>query len=150
MLLTFWMLRTMREYVIKKVKAPLHKVLILVGGRLPEPTKENTLHPNTHILLDIKDKFFEYEDNPNRKALLEAGWKYFIAEYEHDPYYRYRFDWLIEQIIESDWKPRAIGCPIVCWKEPQPYGGGYIYKGVDYDIRKGFKDKVISPSSNRI
>jgi len=122
------MLRTQRQFVIDKVKAPLRKVLILVANRLPEITKENTLHPNTHILIDLKDKFLEYETNPERKEMLKAGWKMFIAEYEHDPFYRYRFDWLIEEIVNSDWKPRPVGHPNLFWGEPEPYGGGYLIK----------------------
>lgn len=109
---------TMRDYVISKIKKPMMKAITTLANRYPEPTRVNCLHPNSHILFDIQDKFFEYEDNHNeREAMFRAAFKILIAEYEHDPYYRYRFDWILEQIIDSDWKPRKIRNE-QCWKEP--------------------------------
>ena len=107
---------TMRQYVIDKIKKPLIKAIITLANRFPEPTRDNCIQPNSQILFDIRDKFFEYEDNPCRKALFEAAFKLLIAEYEHDPYYQYRFDWFIEQIMESDWQPRKIRIEH-CWRE---------------------------------
>jgi len=106
----------MRDYVKDKIKAPLMAKMIDLANEYPEPMRVNCLHPNSHILFDIRDKFFEYEDNPCRKALFEAIWKLFIAEYEHDPYYRYRIDWVLEQIMDSDWRPRKIRQE-QCWRE---------------------------------
>lgn len=132
---SYWMLREMRGYVITKIKAPLQKALVLIGKRYPEPTRENTHLPNTHILLDLRDKFKKYEDNPyysptrkGRQELFDAIWKIFIDEYEHDIYYRTRIDWIIEEIVNSEWKPRDMGYPNQCWNEPHPYGGGYLIK----------------------
>jgi len=102
------------------VKVPLMKRIISICMRYPEATKENTTRHNTHILIDIKDKFFEYEYNPGRDLLFKAAWKMLIAEYEHDPYYRHRFDWFIEKIKESDWEPRIKTRPSRdgLWNEP--------------------------------
>ena len=117
----------MREYIIKKVKAPLRKAIILIGKRLPEPTRDNTLYRNTHILMDIRDKFFKYERNSDREELFRFAWKILIAEYEHDRYYRYRLDWIIEEINKRGWEPRLEGWPEEhWWKEPPPYGGKYV------------------------
>lgn len=91
-----------------KVKKPLMKAIVTLVGRYPKPTRENCINPNTYILMDIRDKFLECESNPSRKALFEAAFKLLIAEYEHDPYYRYRLDWVLEQLMESDWQPRKI------------------------------------------
>ena len=110
-----------RNYVIDKIKKPLMEAIVTLVQKYPEPTRENCLHPNSHILLDIRDKFLEYENNPSRKPLFEAAFKLLIVEYEHDPYYRYRFDWFLEQIMESDWKPREIRDE-QCWKEPEGDG----------------------------
>ena len=106
-----------------KIKAPLRKALCLIAKRYPEPTKENTAHPNTHRLLDIRDKFFELEDNKGRKELFEAAFRILICEYEHDPYYRERFDWGVEEIIKSGWQPRPLKHPHFCWREKGEYGG---------------------------
>lgn len=106
----------MRRYVIDKVKKPLMKAIITLVNRYPDPTRENCLRSNSQILFNIRDKFFEFENNKGRKALFEAAFKLLIAEYEHDPYYRYRFDWVLEQLMDSDWKPRQMRKEH-CWKE---------------------------------
>ena len=108
----------MREYIIQKVKKPLIKALIVLANRYPEPTRDNVIHPNTLKLLDFQDKFFEYEDNPGREELFRAVFRVLIAEYEHDPYYHYRFDWLLEEIAKSDWQPRNTMLPQRSWLEP--------------------------------
>ena len=97
---------TMRGYVIGKIKKPLTKAITILGDRYPDPKREDCIHPNTHILLDIRDRFLECETNAGRRALFEATWKILIAEYDHDPYYRYRLDWVFEQIMDRDWLTR--------------------------------------------
>ena len=106
----------LRNYVEFKVKAVLQKKLIAFIKKYPEPTRENCLHPNTHILFDIRDKFFENETHPDKIELWQAAFKILIAEYEHDSYYCFRFDWLLEQIAESDWQERSRNIH-VHWKE---------------------------------
>jgi len=63
-----------------------------------------------------------------REELFRAEWKYFIAEYEHDTHYRFLFDWLLEEIAKSDWKPRPYGQPDTYWREfnrdTQSHNGG--------------------------
>lgn len=109
------------KYIIKQVKKPLMKAITVLAQKYPEPTRENCIQRNSQILFDIRDKFFKYEDNYNRKALFEAAFKLLIAEYEHDPYYRFRFDWMLEEIAESDWKPRS-RIPMANWNEPGAIG----------------------------
>lgn len=132
-LLSHWMLKSvMRGYVIKKIKEPLMKILILVAKRLPPVTKENTNFKNTHTLIDIFDRFFELENNHGREEMFRAAFKLFLAEIEHDIYYRDRFNWFIEEIIKAilrgDWEERTNGHPMICWKEKgqyTEYGGKY-------------------------
>lgn len=108
----------LRQFVIDRVKDPLRRVIVSVGKKIPVPTKENTAHPNSHILIDIRDKFFEYEDNPKREDMFRAALNMLIVEYEHDVYYRDRFNWFIEEIGKRKWKPRRIKEPHPCyWKE---------------------------------
>ena len=121
MLLSHKMLRgEMWEYTIKKIKEPFRKFLIFIAERYPTPTKENTRCHNSHILLDKQERFFSYEYG-GRDALFKAAWKILIAEYEHDAYYRYRFDWLLEElaneVIKGNWEIRVKGEPIYLWKE---------------------------------
>ena len=119
---------SMRKYIADKVKKPLMKAIATLAQRYPDPTRENCIQPNSQILFDIRDKFFEYEDNPahpdskkhpyfGREWLFEAAFKILIAEYEHDPYYRWRFDWMLEEINKREWLPRS-RIPMECWKEP--------------------------------
>ena len=132
-----WILQEARQFVIEH-KGVFEKSIIAYASAFPEPTIENTTNHNTHILITLKDKFLEYEDNPNRKKLFEAAWKIFIIEYEHDPYYRARFDFIIEEIIKSDWMPRRLGHPVSHWREPEPYGGdggNKVLKYIDLTYR---------------
>jgi len=116
----------MRQYIIHKVKKPLMKAIITLVKRYPNPTRENCSYPNTHILFDIWDKFSEYEDNSGRKALFDAAFKFLIVEYEHDPYYRYRFDWMLEEIVKRGWLPRPTQ-PMSHWKEPGRAGISEVF-----------------------
>ncbi len=111
----------MRQFIIEKFKKPALKVIILLSGRLPEPTKENTTHPNTHILLDIRDRFFELENNPGREALFRGAFKILICEYEHDPYYARRLDWMLEEMIKRGWTPRGQNPGGIWWREFHDY-----------------------------
>lgn len=116
--------RSMRQYVIDKIKAPMVKAVVILGRRYPYPTKENTTHPNTHRLLEIRDEFFKHETGTNRKDFFEALWRVFIDEYEHDAYYRDRIDWIREQIMKAEWKPRPLMHPEYMWNEPErPHSG---------------------------
>ena len=136
------MLLNWRGFVIKQLKDPLRKAIIIIGKRFSEKfeiKKGNTAYKNTHTLIDFKDLFLGYEDNLMRDDMWEAAFNIFIGEYEHDPYYHFRFDWLLEQfiiaILEGKWDARPEGFPQrnadqpkhwhPHWKEPAPYGGKY-------------------------
>ena len=133
---SWWMLFSRRQYAIEKIKVPLMGAIkelgkgvswlgmlfaliqiVRVARRYPDPTKERTCLPHTHILVDIKEMFFECEDNPGRDALFQALWRMFIIEYEHDPYYQVRIDWIIEQIHKSGWGVRPMRVKTKHWKE---------------------------------
>ena len=111
----------MRNFVIKH-KALFEKAIIAYAKTYEEPTKENTRKHNTHILIDIQDKYFKYENNQTKMPLLEAAWKIGIVEYESNDYSS-RADWLLEEIKKSDWRDRPFYLPTRdCWKEPLPEG----------------------------
>ena len=123
MLLSYQMLRVNREAIIK-VKDGLIKALVQLALGYPKPVPENVLHPNTKILIEIWDKFFEYENNKGRVSLFRAIRKIMLCEYEHDAYYRHRIDWFIEQVVKAvqsgRWYPRYHDeRKSECWKEPQ-------------------------------
>jgi hypothetical protein len=122
--ITWWTLSYKRKYVIDKIKAPLLKAITVLASRYPEPTKTRTTAKNTHNLLDIQKRFFEYENNSGRDALLRAIWRIFIIEYEHDKYYRHRIDWIIEEIVkmvnDGVWESREPQKPLRNWREFAP------------------------------
>ena len=112
----------MRGFVIKH-KGVFMKAIIAFAKILEEPTKENTTRHNTHILIDIRDKYFKLDNLPARKELMKAIWKIGIVEYEHDGHYSFRGDWVLEEIHKSDWKQRPIWQPSrESWNEPLPEG----------------------------
>lgn len=126
------MLKDKRQYIIDKVKAPLMKALIILARRYPQPTKENTSHPNTHALIDVFNKFFEMEGNADRIDLFMALGKVVVAEHEHDPFYRDRIYVLmelwLEQVLLGKWKPRSLDHPDSFWKsDPNMRGIGYEF-----------------------
>ncbi len=102
-----------RSFVIKQVKRPLEKVIILVADRLVEKlgkvTRDNTIQRNNHILLDIREEFFKHYTNERKIPLMRSAWELLLAEYEHDSHYRWLFDWLILEIMEEikngNWTP---------------------------------------------
>ena len=85
---------------LKRKKAALDEVarLIRLCNKYPEPTMDNTCIRNVAKLLNIRDEFLKLVDDPRERELFEAVWRMFIVEYEHDGYYRYRIDFILEEI----------------------------------------------------
>ena len=121
----------LRDYFIKKVKLPLMKALILIGKRIPEVTKENTLSKNAHTFSDIFDKFEKhYKIGGERLEMFKASRKIFLMEIDHDILYGDPFLWFIEEtikaILRGDIEERTNGHPMMpWWDEEPPYGGKY-------------------------
>ena len=111
-----------REYYIEKVNEPLLIAITALALCYPEPTMENVCWPDSKRLLEIRDKFLEYEGNERLRKLGKALFRLLIDKIEHSPAYRYRFSWLLEELAEG-MKPRPLGHPTHFWNEPKPYGG---------------------------
>jgi len=111
-----------REYFIEKVNAPLYKAIEILGNRYPEPTMENLGHPNSKRLLEIFNKYLEYEGNNRLLVLGKALFRIIIAKHEHSPNFRDRISWFFEMVGLSGWKPRSYNHPVNLWNEPKPYG----------------------------
>ncbi len=114
-----------RQFVIG-VKASLQKAVILANqllmGKIGEPTKSNTIHPHSHILIDERDWFLSMEDNLGRAELFRAVWNILIYEVEHDPYYGFRFNRMLKRLVgkvnSGEWKfePHKPSDDF-CWRE---------------------------------
>jgi hypothetical protein len=71
----------------------------LLKMKVGEPTKINTIHPHTHLLLDLRD--WELSENESEQAFFHAAWNILIYEVEHDPYYGFRFNRLLGMIVDK-------------------------------------------------
>ena len=75
---------------------------------LPEPTKENTWHPNTHNVIDLRDWLFERCFlGKIRMGFIRRVMNFFIILYDFDPPWRWIFDSVREKACEMDWKARG-------------------------------------------
>jgi len=75
---------------------------------LPEPTKENTWHPNTHRLIELRDWLFERCFlGKLRMGFIRRVMNFLIILYDFDPPWRWIFDSVKEQICSQEWKPRG-------------------------------------------
>jgi len=140
--LGIWALRTARGFVIKH-KGVFMKAIIAFANTLPEPAREGDTDPNKKVvgdpnsplIMDVFDKFFEYFHHEGRVELLQAARKIFIFEYDHDPDYRNMFQFFLEEFVElvmsGKWKPRPIGHPSgTYWTEPRNHEGDHgLYNG---------------------
>lgn len=94
---------------LDKIKAlrALWKAIDALKG-LPEPTKENTWHPNTHNLIDLRDWLFGHCFlGENRMGLIRRIINFVIILYDFDPPWRWIFDSLIGKAMCMEWKPRG-------------------------------------------
>lgn len=105
-----------RDYFIEKVNAPLVWFIIKYANRYPEPTHENVVHPNSQILLELKDKFFECWHTRPRTPLYMALWRVVIVKYEHSATYRYMLDWFLMMVQKSNWKHWNPNRQMACWR----------------------------------
>ena len=118
-LLRHWMLLPpFKSFVIKRIKDPLRKLLIIIAKRLPEPTKENCVQHNTHIILDYVERVRKYHNNTGRQEFVDSSLKGFACLNEHDPYYSWIVNDFMEYAQERGWKYNQEGFPLPdCWRE---------------------------------
>lgn len=110
----------LRDLMVYQIKAPLVSLLNLIADRLPEPTKENTIQPNSHILIKIRDEFFSRLLIKHRIKPLRAIFNLFIIVYEFDEPYRQLIDWVVSRLFASraGWLPIERNKPdIKIWKQ---------------------------------
>ena len=75
---------------------------------LPEPTKENTWHPNTRHLIDLRDWLFERCFlNDLRMGFIRRVINFIIILYDFDPPWRWIFDSLREEAMKKEWLPKG-------------------------------------------
>jgi len=114
-----------RNFVVEQIKHPIEKVLvksvhlfISVFGRVK---KEKTIKHNTHVILDLKQEFFQHYINPYRMELFDCAWELLAFEIEHDSHYEWLFDWLVKRITEEKAKGNWVETPQEfpqenCWR----------------------------------
>jgi len=77
-------------------------------SKLPEPTKENTWHPNTHNLIDLRDWLLErcFLDEL-RIRFIHRVINFIIQLFDYDPPWRWIMDSLREKAFEMKWVKRG-------------------------------------------
>ena len=75
---------------------------------LPEPTLENTWHPNTHNLIQARDWLLKNCGlSDNRKSIIRTLINFVIILYDFDSPWRWIIDSLREKMLEMEWKERG-------------------------------------------
>lgn len=93
-----------QTFMVHALKAPLVKLINLFVDKFPEPTKENTWHPNSHRLIEIRDEFFKHCFlHESKLKILRAGINFAIVIYDYDPPYRMMIDWWAKQLKIQNW-----------------------------------------------
>lgn len=132
-----------RVYFMDKVKNPLKKALnsltnkhsglfariialiqiVRMIRRYPEPTKENTVNPNSHVFIDVWDELIEYDELEVSKQLWRAFKKITVCEYEHDPPYKERMDMFLMRLfkayLDGKWEFPIMDSPTNTWLNPE-------------------------------
>ena len=128
---TIYFSLAMQIYMFSEIKAPLMKgVEVLFDPKapkfqrlkaikviwdafeamkgLPEPTKDNTWHPNTHHLIDLRDWLFERCSlNILRMGFIRRIMNFVIIIYDFDPPWRWILDSLKDEAMKKQWQPRG-------------------------------------------
>lgn len=77
---------------------------------LPEPTIENTWHPNSHNLIKIRDGLLKQTRlDPIRVSFIKNVLNLAIIVYDFDPPWRWIMDSAKDEAFSMDWKPRGYG-----------------------------------------
>jgi len=104
-----------RRFIIDKVKTPLYCAINLAAKLYPKATKRNTQYHNTHVLMDIFDRFFENFICDSRRELFESARTILLAEIEHDVVYAFILNYFAEEIAKEinngNWLPNNKECP---------------------------------------
>ena len=98
----FWYIIRPEHYrwFADKVKWPLRRAIMKYASKYPYPTEENLYHENSLVWLDLMKWFLAHDNNYNgRTQMLEAAFRVFIDELDHDIYYRRRADLILQLLI---------------------------------------------------
>lgn len=77
---------------------------------LPEPTKENTWHPNTYNLIDLRDWICHCcHLNSDRMNFIRRVMNFVIILYDFDPPWRWIMDSVKDKAFSMEWKTREFG-----------------------------------------
>ncbi len=130
---TIYLTPPMQIFILRSIKAPLlegvqtitsptaskldklralRKIHTAVSnmGKLPEPTKENTWHPNSRKLIEIRDRFFKHCFlDAIRLGFTRSIINFVIILYDFDPPWRWMFDSVKVWAFEMEWEPRGYG-----------------------------------------
>ncbi len=79
-------------------------------SKLPEPTLENTWHPNSHNLIILRDWLFKRCFlSKQRMGLVRQLINFAIIVIDFDPPWRWILDSLREEACKMEWQPKEYG-----------------------------------------
>jgi hypothetical protein len=77
---------------------------LMAFKEFPEPVKGNTWHPNSHVLIEIRDEFFRHcRLGEGRNTLFRLFINFIIILYDYDPPYRMMIDWWAFHLKLRNW-----------------------------------------------
>lgn len=108
--------------ITRVAKRPLMAIAKVINKVLPEPTVDNTWHPNSHRMIQIRDEFKKNCTlSADRVNLIVTGMNFAIMMYDFDRPYRDMMDWAKDRLDELGWTPRGsldlIGADWPWWNE---------------------------------
>jgi hypothetical protein len=151
-----------QSFIVDSIKAPLlaniqlirtgtakEKVKAALGLRqvakdfrkLPVPTVENTWHPNSHKLIEVRDSISrKYFLGSN--SLFNLGADFLIVMYDYDPPYRDMADDVYEQLRSRPWGVESLAL-VRDWYMKKSGLSGDRKGFIDYGFNLLIRNKVL-------
>lgn len=92
------------KFIRYEAKGLARKLAGMWADTIPEPTKENLRHKNSHTLLDIRDEFLSKDLAVEDDKLFRGFFNQLIVVYDFDIFWRERFDRFVKLVKETDWE----------------------------------------------
>jgi hypothetical protein len=92
------------KFAIEKVEMPLVFIGGLIFKQFPTPTKKNTYKHDTHVMIDLRDWFFNHRKKDSRYEPILGLFNFLISKMDRDDYYADILKVLIREIKTKDWE----------------------------------------------
>ena len=83
------------------VKRPLKGFIISLINQYPTPSLEQLSTNNGKVWLKIKEEYLKHEIVDDTRSMIESMFNVVIGEYENEPAYEQRIDWLVNELFKA-------------------------------------------------